>query len=65
MINAYQEQIFYHYILENSIFLNATKHDFFTNSTVRELFEIAKDHALKYKEPPSKDQMVQLIQIKD
>ena len=64
MINSFQEQIFFHYILDNQIFLNATKPDFFTNANVRELFEIAKDHALKYKEPPSKDQMIQLVQIK-
>lgn len=64
MINVFQEQIFFHYILNNQLFLNITKPEFFTNSNVRELFEIAKDHALKYKEPPSKDQMVQLVQIK-
>jgi KaiC/GvpD/RAD55 family RecA-like ATPase len=64
MLTSYQEQIFFHYILDNQIFLNTTKPDFFTNANVRELFEIAKDHALKYKEPPSKDQMIQLVQIK-
>lgn len=64
MINAYQEQIFYHYILEHPLFLNVTRPDFFTNSNVKELFEIAKEHALKYNEPPSKEQMVQLVQIK-
>ena len=64
MITSYQEQIFYHYILGNPIFLNTAKQDFFTNAVVRELFEIAKAHSLKYKEAPSKDQMVQLIQIK-
>ena len=64
MINAYQESIFYHYILGNQIFLNTTKPDFFTNQNVREIFEIAKDHAIKYKEPPSKEQLIQLIQIK-
>jgi KaiC/GvpD/RAD55 family RecA-like ATPase len=64
MINAYQEQIFYHYILNNTLFLNITKSSFFKNSNVRELFEIAKDHTIKYKEPPSKEQMIQLVQIK-
>jgi KaiC/GvpD/RAD55 family RecA-like ATPase len=64
MIHGYQEQIFYHYILQNPLFLGVTKSDFFTNASVRELFEIAKEHALKYKEPPSKEQMIQLVQIK-
>lgn len=64
MINSYQEQIFYHYILEHPLFLNVTRPDFFTNSNVKELFEIAKEHTLKYNEPPSKEQMIQLVQIK-
>jgi len=64
MINAYQEQVFYHYILSNQIFLNTAKPDFFTNQNIREIFEIAKEHAIRYKEPPSKEQMTQLIQIK-
>ena len=64
MINAYQETIFYHYILGNPLFLNTAKPDFFTNTNVKEIFEIAKEHALRYKEPPSKEQMIQLIQIK-
>lgn len=63
-MSIFQENIFYHYILDNQIFLNSTKPEFFTNSNVKELFEIAKEHALKYKEPPSKEQMVQLISIK-
>ncbi len=64
MINAYQEQIFYHYILDHPLFLNVTRPEFFTNSNVKEVFEIAKEHALKYNEPPSKEQMIQLIAIK-
>lgn len=62
-ITAYQEQVFYHYILSNQIFLSTTKPEFFTNANIKELFEIAKVHALKYKEPPSKDQMIQLVQL--
>jgi len=63
-MNAYQEQVFFHYILENQIFLNSSKSEYFQNQELRELFDVAKEHALKYKEPPSKEQMVQLIQIK-
>lgn len=64
MINAYQEQVFYHYILDNQLFINTTKPEFFTNSNVKEIYEVAREYAIKYKEAPSKDQMVQLIQIK-
>ena len=64
MITSYQEQIFYHYILGNQQFLGVTKPEFFTSAVVREIFEVAKDHALKYKEAPSKEQMTQLIQMK-
>jgi len=63
-VNSFQEQIFYHYILSNSLFLNTTKSDYFSNGIIRDLFEIAKEHALRYKEAPSKDQMIQLINIK-
>ena len=64
MMSAYQEQIFYHYILDNQIFLNSSKSEYFQNVDMRELFDIAKIHALQYKTPPSKDQMMELIRIK-
>jgi len=64
MVASYTEQIFFHYILNNQIFLTHTKSDFFTNSNVKEIFDIAKEHALRYKEPPSKDQIAELIKIK-
>lgn len=64
MASIFQENVFFHYILGNQIFLNTTKSEFFTNSNVRELFEIAKEHTLKYKEPPTKEQMIQLVYIK-
>lgn len=64
MTNTYLESVYFHYILETPIFLNTAKPEFFSNSNVKELFEIAKDHALKYKEPPTKDQMTQLVHMK-
>jgi KaiC/GvpD/RAD55 family RecA-like ATPase len=64
MIGAYQETIFFHYILGNPIFLNVCKQEFFSNPNIRELFEIAKDHSLKYQEPPSKEQLWELVRIK-
>lgn len=64
MIGVYQETIFFHYILGNIIFLNTTKPEFFSNPNVRELFELAKEHTLKYKEPPSADQLWELVSIK-
>lgn len=64
MINGYQESIFFHYILGNQIFLKSTKSEFFLNQNLRELFEIAKDHAIRYKEAPSKEQLSELVNIK-
>jgi len=64
MINAYQEQIFFHYILDNPLFLSVSKSEYFQNQDIRELFDVAKEHALRYKEPPTKDQMVELIRVK-
>ena len=57
MINSFLENIFFHYILENQLYLSITKSDYFANIGIRELFDIGKEHALKYKEAPSKDQM--------
>jgi len=62
--SSFQEQIFYHYILSNPLLLEATKPNYFSNNNMAELFEIAREHALKYKEAPTKEQMIQLIQIK-
>ena len=64
MINMYQEQIFFHYILGNQIFLDKSKSDYFQNATMKELFDVAKEHALRYKEPPTKEQMVELLRVK-
>lgn len=64
MIASYTEQIFYHYILENQIFLNHSKSEFFTNSNVKEIFDVAKEHALRYKSAPTKEQIIELIKLK-
>ena len=64
MINAYQEHIFYHYILNNQVYLLTTKPEFFQNKSLRLAFEIAAPHAKRYKVAPSKEQMAQLIQLK-
>ena len=39
MDNIFQEKLFFHYVLDNQIFLNSTKADFFTNSNIKEIFE--------------------------
>ena len=39
-MHGYQENVFYHYILDNQIFLNTAKPEHFTNTTLRELFDI-------------------------
>jgi KaiC/GvpD/RAD55 family RecA-like ATPase len=64
MIQAYQEQIFWHYILNNRIYLNTTNPEFFSSPTLKEMFDIAKNHALRYGEAPSKEQMIELIRLK-
>ena len=63
-ISGYQEQVFWHYILQNQVYLSASKPEYFTNQTLRELFDIAKDHTLRYKEPPSKEQTLELVRVK-
>jgi hypothetical protein len=63
-IHMFQEQIFFHYILENKIYLNVAQSEFFTNQILKDLFSVAKEHCLKYQVPPSKDQMWELVRIK-
>jgi len=63
-ISAYQEQTFYHYILEDQQLLSITKPDFFTNKNIRLAYEIARDFALEYREAPSKDQMTEIVRVK-
>ena len=62
--SQYLEQIFFHYILANQSFLNVAKSEFFSSSVLKDLFEIAKEHASRYKEAPSKEQLTELIHIK-
>ncbi len=64
MINAYQEQAFYHYILENDHFLTACQPDFFAAKNIRLAYEVASEFAKEYKEAPSSEQMQELIHIK-
>ena len=63
-INAYQEQIFFHYILENQNLVEVTEPEFFTNKNLRNSYEIAREFCKEYKLPPSKDQMWELVRIK-
>lgn len=60
----YQETIFYHYILDNQIFLSSTKPEFFLNPTLKDIFSIAKEFALKYKVAPQEEQLNELLRIK-
>ena len=62
-IKAYQEQIFFFYILENRNLLEVTKPTFFSNSNLRELFKLSKEHVLKYKEVPTIEQLNELVKI--
>lgn len=63
-MNSYRENVFFHYILNNLTFLSSTRPEFFSNDLLREIFSLAKDHTLKYKEPPSKDQLLELVRMK-
>jgi len=41
--NNYTEQLFFHYILDNTKFVNVTKSEYFSNQIVKDLFDIAKE----------------------
>lgn len=61
---SHQEQLFYHYILSNHVFLKNTHPEFFGNKNIRSVYEIAKEHTIQYGSSPSKDQVSELIRIK-
>ena len=62
--NNFFDQIIYHFILSDPILVQNTQPDFFTNNNLKELYKVAKEHAEKYKVAPSKEQIVQLVEIK-
>ena len=64
MINAYQEQIFYHYVLTNHVFLKNTLPEFFKNKTLSELYKVAREHTVTYGSSPSKEQVIELLRVK-
>ncbi len=61
---GHQEQIFFFSILKDHKYLENSKPEFFSNQNIREIFKIAKDHALKYKQVPTEAQLNELIRIK-
>ncbi len=63
-MNNYLDNVYYHYILSNQIFLNTTQPEFFSNQTLKDLFNISKEHTVKYKEVPSQDQLCELVRMK-
>lgn len=63
IINSYNEQIFYHYILNDGQMTQLTKPEFFNSAPLKSLFEIAKKYVVKYKEAPSEDQMKELVSL--
>lgn len=63
-VNQYQENIFYHYILNNINICKVTEPTFFTNKIISQIFEIAKEHAIKYREAPSLIQINDIITLK-
>jgi len=63
-INSYQEIVFYHYILGDMMLTSNTKSEYFSSPILKELFDISKEHTLKYKSPPSKEQLSEIVRIK-
>ena len=64
-INSYQEAVFFHYILDKPLFLNITKPEFFSNSNVKEIFEIAKDNDLSLSEAEELQEFMKDNDFKD
>lgn len=63
-VSQYQENIFFHYILNNNNICKVTEPQYFTNKIISQIFEVAQEHALKYREAPSLTQLNEIISVK-
>lgn len=61
MNNTYLENIMFFHILRNLDLVQAFKGSYFTNSTLKDLFEIVKPHILEYKQEPTERQTIDLV----
>lgn len=63
-MQQFQEQVFYHYILQDQSLRKVTQSKFFSNKYIQQLFDVAKEHSDKYQNPPTKEQISEIVRIK-
>ena len=59
--NTFIQNVYYHYILSNPSLALKFEPEFFTAKPLQYAFKIAKDYVVKYHQPPTADQMKQLV----
>lgn len=64
MIPTHLEKVIFHHIMDNKELLEVTKESFFSTPNYPELFKIAKEFISEYGKKPTKDQVWELIKLK-
>lgn len=59
--NTFIQNVYYHYILSNPSLALKFEPEFFTAKPLQYAFKTAKDYVVKYHQPPTADQMKQLV----
>lgn len=59
--NTFIQNVYYHYILSNPSLALKFEPEFFTAKPLQYAFKVAKDYVVKYHQPPTADQMKQLV----
>ena len=59
--NTFIQNVYYHYILSEPSLVLRFEPDFFTAKPVQYAFKLAKDYVVKYHQPPTAEQIKQLV----
>ena len=59
--NTFIQNIYYHYILSEPTLVMRFEPDYFTAKPLQQAFKLAKDYVIKYHEPPTAEQMKELV----
>lgn len=65
MLNLSQEKVIYHALRENTNFYNVTKPNYFSNNDIKIIFALDKEFTEKYRNVPSKHQILQILTQRD
>ena len=65
MVNAHLEKIFFHNIINNSVYLETVNSQFFDNAILKKIFPVIKDFYERFKQIPGLSQVKEIIRLSD